>query len=113
MAQIRPRLLDTDALWTYALKLLGGRAHSTGELREKLRRRAEQASAVEDVMARLKENGYLDDQHFAEGFATARLANGHILVTSYQSKKAVELDRSGKPVWEYESTARLTRAWRH
>ena len=78
MAQIRPRLLDTDALWTYALKLLGGRAHSTGELREKLRRRAGQASAVEDVMARLKDNGYLDDQRFAEGFATARLANDQL-----------------------------------
>ena len=41
------------------------------------------------------------------------LGNGHTLVTSYQSKKAVELDRTGKPVWEYETTARLTRAWRH
>jgi regulatory protein len=62
-------------LWSYALKALAGRAHSTGELREKLRRRAERASDVDDVIARLKDHGYLDDKRFAEGFAAARLAN--------------------------------------
>jgi len=69
------RLLGEQALLAYAVKLLAGRAHSTGELREKLRRRAEQAGAVDVVLARLKENGYLDDRKFAENFASARLAN--------------------------------------
>ena len=69
------RSLSDDTLFAYALKLLGGRAHSTGELRDKLRRRAERAGAVEEVLARLKESGYLNDQRFAEGFAAARLAN--------------------------------------
>jgi regulatory protein len=59
----------------YAVKLLAGRAHSTGELREKLRRRAEQASDVDGVLARLKDTGYLNDQKFAESFASARLTN--------------------------------------
>jgi regulatory protein len=71
----KPRPLDPEALWVYALKLLGGRAHSAGELREKLRRRAAQAATVDDVLARLKDHGYLNDQRFAEGFAAARLAN--------------------------------------
>ena len=71
----KPRPLDPEALWIYALKLLGGRAHSAGELREKLRRRAAQAATVDEVLARLKDHGYVDDQRFAEGFATARLAN--------------------------------------
>jgi len=75
MADGVARLLDEPALLAYAVKLLAGRAHSTGELREKLRRRAEQATAVDVVLARLKENGYLDDQKFAENFASARLAN--------------------------------------
>ena len=75
MAERKPRLLEPDALWNYALKLLGGRAHSTGELREKLRRRAAQAGAIDEVLARLKEHGYLNDQKFAESFAAARLAN--------------------------------------
>jgi len=69
-----PRRLDAARLWDYALKSLAGRAHSTGELREKLRRRAEKAADVDDVLARLKEHGYLDDRRFAEGFAAARLS---------------------------------------
>jgi regulatory protein len=71
----KPRPLDAEGLWSYALKALGGRAHSIGELREKLRRRAEHVSDIENVLARLKECGYLDDKRFAESFATARLNN--------------------------------------
>lgn len=74
----KPRLLDAEGLWSYALKALGGRAQSTGELREKLRRRAERAGDVDDVLARLKDHGYLDDKRFAESFATARLANDRL-----------------------------------
>ena len=75
MDQPKARLLDADALLAYALKALGGRAHSTGELREKLRRRAQRVSDVDDVLARLKENGYLDDRRYAETFANSRLSN--------------------------------------
>ncbi|HVN06626.1 MAG TPA: RecX family transcriptional regulator [Bryobacteraceae bacterium] len=67
--------LDTDALWEYALRVLAGRAHSTGELREKLRNKAEHAADVDPTLSRLKEFGYLDDRRFAEGFASARLEN--------------------------------------
>ena len=66
--------LDAGGLWTYALKLLGGRAHSIGELRQKLSRRAGETSDVETTITRLKELGYLDDQKFAESFAASRLA---------------------------------------
>jgi regulatory protein len=75
MEQRKIRRLDAGALWGYALKALGGRAHSSGELREKLRRRAEREGDVDDVLRRLKDSGYLNDQRFAEGFAGARLAN--------------------------------------
>ena len=75
MQERKPRLLNAESLCGFALKALGGLAHSTGELREKLRRRAERAADVDDVLARLKEYGYLDDRRFSEGFATARLSN--------------------------------------
>src|ERR1035437_10526086 len=75
MEERKIRRLDGSALWTYAIKALAGRAYSTGELREKLRRRAERSAAVDEVLARLKDIGYLDDRRFAEGFAAARLAN--------------------------------------
>ena len=62
----------------YALKCLGGRAHSTGELREKLRRRSETVADVDTILRKLKESGYLDDRRFAETYATSRLENeGH------------------------------------
>jgi regulatory protein len=78
MEERQVRRLDGEALWAYALKILAGRAHSTGELREKLRRRAERAAGVDDVLARLKDLGYLDDRRYAEGFAAARLSSGKL-----------------------------------
>jgi regulatory protein len=75
MHERKPRPLDAEGLWSYALKALTGRAHSTGELREKLRRRADRAADIDDVLARLKDIGYLDDRRYAESFATARLSN--------------------------------------
>ncbi len=78
MAERQARRLTGDALWAYALKLLAGRAHSMGELRDKIRRRAEQAGEVDGVLARLKELGYLDDRRYAEAFANARLSNDRL-----------------------------------
>jgi regulatory protein len=74
MDERKIRHVDSEGLWVYALRVLGGSAHSTGQLREKLRRRAARAEDVDGVLVRLKEAGYLDDRRFAEGFATARLS---------------------------------------
>ncbi|MEK7406993.1 MAG: RecX family transcriptional regulator [Acidobacteriota bacterium] len=71
----RPRPLNAEALWNRALRALGSRAQTIAELREKLLRRAERPEDVEPILARLKEYGYLNDQRFAEGLATARLEN--------------------------------------
>lgn len=70
-----PRRLEGDELWNYVLKILGGRAHSIGELREKLRRRVAKAEDIEPLLDRLKEYGYLDDRRYAESYAAARLSN--------------------------------------
>jgi regulatory protein len=67
--------LDAAGLWELALKLLGGRAYSSGELRQKLRTRAGRADDVDATLSRLKEYRYLDDRRFAESFAMARLEN--------------------------------------
>jgi len=74
-AKRKPKLLDREGLMNAALRALGGRALSTGELRERLRRRAEHAVDVDAVIAKLKEAGYLDDRRFAENFAASRLQN--------------------------------------
>jgi regulatory protein len=71
----RPKLLAEPALFDYALKALGARAQSTGELRVKLRRKAEKLGDVDTVIARLKEYGYLNDRQYAEHYAARRLEN--------------------------------------
>jgi regulatory protein len=75
MAQRRTKLLDSEALWGYALRALSGRGHSLSELREKLKKRAEREADVEGVLGRLKRYGYLDDRRFAESYAESRLGN--------------------------------------
>lgn len=52
-----------------ALNLLGYRARSSGEVRQRLRRSEYAEETVETVIARLKEIGYLDDEQYARDLA--------------------------------------------
>ena len=70
-----PKKLDAGRLWEYALRTLSGRAMTTGEVRQRLKRRAEEEGDVEPVIARLKESALLDDKRFAESFAASRKEN--------------------------------------
>lgn len=60
---------------TYAGRALASRAQSVAELRSRLRKKAANREDVEDVLAYLKESGYLDDQRFAGAFADMRREN--------------------------------------
>ena len=71
----RPKKLDFDALWSYALGVLGRRAHSAGELKQKLTRRAESYPDVDAILAKLRVYGFTDDRKFSESLAAARLQN--------------------------------------
>ncbi len=68
----RNKKLNAEALWNYALRVLGARAYSISELRGKLLGRAEESGDVPEILAKLKEYGYLDDKRFAESFASSR-----------------------------------------
>jgi regulatory protein len=70
-----PKKLDAQALAEYAMRTLSGRALSTGELRLRLRRKAERLGDVEVVIARMRDHGYVNDKQFAETFAAARRDN--------------------------------------
>ncbi len=62
----------------YALRALGSRALSYGEMRQKLDRRAERREDIDAVLQKLRESGYLDDRRYAESYAAGRLENeGH------------------------------------
>ena len=70
-----PKKLASEALWDYALRLLGQRPYSAAELKQKLLRRADSPAAATTVIAKLREYGLADDAKFSEAFATARLQN--------------------------------------
>jgi regulatory protein len=117
MDERKRRRLDGEGLWSYALKALAGRAHSTGELREKLRRRAERAEDIDGVLARLKEDGYLDDRRFAEGYASARLnterfGRGRVIQDLRQRRVAPSLAESTvRQVYENVDEQNLIEEW--
>src|SRR5258708_7579123 len=70
-----PAPLDIEGLLAYSARVLTARAQTASELRQKLTRRAAQRGDVDEVIRRLKENGYLNDQRFAESFANWRRDN--------------------------------------
>jgi regulatory protein len=71
--------LGEAGLYEHAIKALGRHMRTEMELRRLLMARAEQGArgeaVVKDVMARLKEHGYLNDQSFAETYARLRQEN--------------------------------------
>jgi regulatory protein len=74
-SQKRPRKLAAEELFEFAVKCLGARAYSTGDLKSKLRMRAANPGDADAAIDRLKDIGYLDDRRFAEGYASARVEN--------------------------------------
>lgn len=69
----RPRQLDTEEeLYDVALRALMRRAHSVQEMQKKLSRYTQNELLVRVVMARLKENGQLNDGRYAQQFTRNR-----------------------------------------
>ena len=69
----KPRQLETESeLYDVALRALMRRAHSVHEMKKVLERRTRNELLVQVVMARLKENGQLDDARYAKQFARQR-----------------------------------------
>jgi regulatory protein len=69
----KPRQLETEAeLYDVALRALMRRAHSVHEMKKKLERRSDNKLLLQLVMARLKENGLIDDARYAKQFARQR-----------------------------------------
>jgi regulatory protein len=76
----RPRaFLNEAGLYDYAIKALGRRMRTEAELRRLMHSRVEPGdhgeAIVSAVVARLKEQRYLDDQSFAETYARLRQQN--------------------------------------
>ena len=74
----QPRLLSAAELQHYAIQALARRARSTAELRRLLKRRAPDPGDIPAVLAKLKEYGFLDDERYAQAFASWRLENNRL-----------------------------------
>jgi regulatory protein len=117
MRERKPRRLDAEALWSYALKALAARAHSSGEMKQKLLLRAGREEDADEILGRLKDHGYLDDRRFAEGFAASRLANDkfgrtRVIQDLRQRRVAPELaERSVRSVYAGVDEQRLINEW--
>jgi regulatory protein len=69
----KARQVETEAeLYEVAVRALMRRAHSVHEMKQKLERRSDNKPLVQVVMARLKENGLIDDARYAKQFARQR-----------------------------------------
>jgi regulatory protein len=69
----RPRKLDTESdLYDVALRALMRRPHSVQEMKRLLERRASSKLLAQVVLARLRENGQLDDTRYAQQFTRQR-----------------------------------------
>ena len=69
----RPRQLETEEeMYEVAVRALMRRAHSVHEMKQKLERRSDNKLLVQVVMARLKENGMVDDARYAKQFTRQR-----------------------------------------
>jgi regulatory protein len=103
-----PKKLDADGLWSYSLKLLGGRALSTGEVRQKLTQRAENEADIEPTISKLRDYGYLNDTRFAESYAAWRRDNegfGRMRVLRDLRQRRVAPNVAGEAVQQaFEST---------
>lgn len=61
--------------WDSALRLLGVRARSRQEMRERLTRKGFEDDVVDETMARLDKHGLLDDEDFASEWVRSRSRN--------------------------------------
>ena len=69
----KPRTIDSEpALYDAAIKILMRRAHSVSEMKKALIRRTADEDLIQKVIARLKQNGLIDDARYAKQFARQR-----------------------------------------
>jgi regulatory protein len=91
-----PAPLDDDALYNYAVKLLGQQMRTVAEVRRLLHRRVEPgqtgAARIDSVVARLKEYGFLNDTAYAQDYARLRQENASL------GKRRVQQDLTRKGI---------------
>ena len=95
------------------LRLLGRRAHSRAELRQKLTRRGYEPEDVQGALARLAELGYLDDAAFARGLVRRRSGSrGALALAAELAAKGIDREGTAAALAGLEEDAQLSAATR-
>jgi len=117
MAFAQPKKLDAGQLREYAIKLLAARALSVGELKEKLRRRAQDPDCIDGIVSQLKDYGALNDRRYAGHFAETRAGSGafgkqRVLSELLKRKVAPKLaENAVKDAFEGTDEAGMVQNW--
>jgi regulatory protein len=116
-----PAPLDDDALYNYAVRLLGQQMRTVAEVKRLLRRRVEPGETgearIDAVVARLKEYQFLNDTAYAQDYARLRQENaslGRRRVQQDLMRKGVHGDVIAKTLGAaYENVSEEDLARRH
>jgi len=115
MAFATPRKLDAAGLRTYAERLLAGRALSVAELKERLRRRAADATDIDPIVRDFKDYNVLNDSRYSEHFAERRAgAYGRQRVLAELKKRKVApkvAEKAVESAFSGTNEADLVTAW--
>jgi len=103
----KPRTIDSEpALYDAAVKILARRAHSVSDMKKALIRRTDDENLIQKVLARLKQNGLIDDARYAKQFARQRTEIRH----QGKFRVARELRARGVPDRHIESAVEAAAA---
>ncbi|HTW46363.1 MAG TPA: RecX family transcriptional regulator [Acidobacteriaceae bacterium] len=116
-----PAPLDDDALYNYAVRLLGQQMRTVAEVKRLLRRRVERdetgEARIDAVIARLRGYGYLNDTAYAQDYAKLRQENASLGKRRVQQdlmRKGVHADVIAKTLGAaYEGVSEEELARRH
>ncbi|HLH05900.1 MAG TPA: regulatory protein RecX [Terriglobales bacterium] len=117
----KPKLFDEASLYEYAIGALGRRMRSVAELKRLLRQKVEKSELgdllIETVIARLKEQHYLNDTSYAATYSSLRKENdrfGRRRVISELKQRGVHdeiIDKTVSAIYAGTNEEQLARAF--
>jgi len=87
--------LDTSELWNKSLDILSRREHSVGELKTKLKKFDPAYNDLNEVIEKLLESNFLNDERFAEAFIRSKSNSGYgpNYISQYLRKKGISSEQ--------------------
>jgi len=107
----RPQRVPLGSAYEAGIRLLARRAHSRVELRRKLARRGYDGDEVDEVLARLERQGYVDDAAFAVGHVRRRAVSlGPLALSAELSARGVDRRLADAALAGFDQAAQLAAA---